>query len=263
MILKLIPLSLKIFLKDLFKSVSQDEKELEKLKKLERYREGSATLNGISFHFPDNASFVFNYKEIFNQEVYFFDSDKSDPLIIDGGANIGLAVNYFKKRFPSGRVIAFEPDPEIFRYLTKNTEGLEGVELVQKGLWSVEDTLTFEEEGADAGRLDDKGTKSVEVTRLSPYLNNQVDYLKLDIEGAEFEVLCEIKDKLINVERIFVEYHNFTSRPQRLSELLEMLKSSGFKYFISSPGLSNHPFKGVKLYNGMDFQVNIFAFKES
>jgi FkbM family methyltransferase len=67
------------------------------------------------------ASFVIN--EIFTEHAYPIDdlADASAPTIIDVGANIGIFVRYALSRCPDARVFAFEPAPQVFELLSKNT----------------------------------------------------------------------------------------------------------------------------------------------
>lgn len=59
------------------------------------------------------------------------------PLIIDGGANIGLSTRWLATEFPRARVVAIEPSADNFRMLVKNTAHLGNrVILKQGGLWS-------------------------------------------------------------------------------------------------------------------------------
>ena len=50
--------------------------------------------------------------------------------------------------------------------------------------------------------------------------------LKIDIEGAEFEVLDDCKNHLNNIENIFIEYHSSNKKPQQLHDILENNKKS-------------------------------------
>ena len=102
------------------------------------------------------------------------------------------------------------------------------------------------------------------VESLKPYLQKHVDFLKLDIEGAETVVLKDIVEELKNVERIFVEYHSFVGQEQRLNEVIDILSSAKFRLYMSIPGDNSikSPFMGLKTYNNMDFQLNIFGFKD-
>ncbi len=235
-----------------------------------RYTKMMVTLCGHQITVPDAASYHFMHHEIFKEEIYKFNTLNSKPYIIDGGANIGLASIYFKLQNPNSRIISFEPDPSIFEILKSNIESFNfsDIELVKKGLWSENKELSFISEGADAGLIADvdktmKPTNCIEAVSLKPYLNQKVDFLKLDIEGAETVVLKDIQDKLFNVERIFIEYHSFVGQPQSLNEVIAILTEANFRLHISSPGLSSKsPFFKIRTYNNMDMQLNIYGYKE-
>jgi FkbM family methyltransferase len=244
--------------------------ELRRVGKLPRFQ--AATVHHLfdqPFELVDGASFVFMYEEIIERETYRFVADNESPYIIDGGANIGLSVAYFKKAFPESRIKAFEADRPIFEVLQRNVASLKlsGVELFNQALWSSAGKLNFVQEGADSGRIADaKETTScsVEAVPLAPLLNEPVDLLKLDIEGAEFEVLRSCRSQLGQVKRAFVEYHSFTDRPQCLPELLALLVEAGFRLSITSPSVfRRHPFVGSEDYNRMDMVLNIYAMRPS
>ena len=129
--------------------------ELERLERTPRYTPTSTNLLGKSFELVDSRSFLAQYNAIFQQQIYRFETRKAAPLIIDGGANIGLSVLYFKRSFPHCRILAFEPDPNSFRLLTKNCAAfdLDNVELIPKALWTQEGVVRFDSDGADAGRV--------------------------------------------------------------------------------------------------------------
>lgn len=218
---------------------------------------------------PDSASLLFLVKELFEFEIYRFKSDTKEPLIIDCGANIGFSSIYFKRLYPDAKIIAFEPDPYIFSYLEHNIAsfGFERVELINKALWSSETELEFYSEGADGGRIKELGDNEqiikIKTERLSKYLMQKVSFLKLDIEGAEYEVLHECRELLGNVQNIFVEYHSFADKKQELSGILKILENAGFRYYIEHIGVkSHHPFIGISNYVGFDNQLNIFGYRE-
>lgn len=245
----------------------------EKKRELEipRYIKTSVPLDGRQIQIPDIASFRFMYKEIFEQEIYKFKTSKPEPYIIDGGANIGLATIYLKRLFPTSKIISFEPDPDIFKFLKNNIAAFNftNVELHQKGLWDHETSLEFWSEGADGGLISDLDktrptSNRIETISLKPYLKRPVDFLKLDIEGAENKVLKDIQDNLDKVEKIFVEYHSFIGQPQTLNEIIDILTKAKFRLHISTPGLSSiSPFMNLNVYNNMDMQLNIYGYKEN
>ncbi|MBF4465658.1 FkbM family methyltransferase [Flavobacterium sp. LC2016-12] len=235
-----------------------------------RYTKTTVDLKGHQITIPDGASFHFMKKEIFIEEIYKFKTLNPEPYIIDGGANIGLATIYLKLLYPSSKLIAFEPDANIFNILKSNVESFNfnNIELVKKGLWNENKELFFISEGADAGLIADIdttgiATETIEVTSLVPYLKNKVDFLKLDIEGSETVVLRDIKDCLDNVDRIFIEYHSFVGQDQSINEIMDILIKADYRLHISSPGLSSKsPFVNVHVYNKMDMQLNIYGFKK-
>lgn len=236
------------------------------LKRFPRYQEGEISFLGHRLKFSDGASILFTYDEIFRKRIYAFQSETRTPFIIDAGANVGMSVIFFKQMFPESEILAFEPDKRIFSFLSANIKdfGLQNVTLINKGLWDSEGELTFDSEGADAGRISEspQNPTTIHVVSLRQYLSRPVDFLKIDIEGAETTVLKDCADLLYNVKNIFVEYHSFVGQEQVLPELLLILKKSGFRLNINAPGLkSKSPFVKVEVYNGMDMQLNIYGLR--
>jgi FkbM family methyltransferase len=121
--------------------------------------------------------------ELFENEIYRFNSSNKTPLILDCGTNIGLSVIYFKRLHPDSRIIAFEPDPNIFNVLQGNVESFKDVELINKAVWTSETTLEFMAEGSAGGRLVsiEQNAKKYQVStvRLRDYLKEPIDMLKI------------------------------------------------------------------------------------
>ena len=232
---------------------------------MQRYKDFNVSLHGEQFRGIDSASFIFMYEEIFNKQQYDFVPEVAQPRIIDGGANIGLSILYFKSRFPESSILAFEPDPSVFDVLRRNVEvqSLSGIELHNKALGAERGFASFSSTGSDSGRVT-SGVGGcnirVEVDTLKDYLNQPVDLLKLDIEGGEYDVISSSEKQLSNVKRIFVEYHSFAGETQKLGELLTILGNSGFRYYLETAGFTNRtPFLENRTVAGMDCQINIFA----
>jgi FkbM family methyltransferase len=242
---------------------------LKRLQKKPRYTAASTNLLGTEMKLVDTASFLFMYQEIFERQIYRFKAIRKRPVIIDCGANIGLSVLYFKQLYPDSRVTAFEPDKKIFDVLKKNMQAFElsDVELIDKAVWRSDEVLKFWPEGADGGRILPQDSvveyDSVEAVRLRPYLSQPVDFLKLDIEGAESEVLKDCRDLLFNVTNLFVEYHSFADQVQSFAPLINVLCEAGFRLHFHPSGTSLQPFYHRTIRQDMDGQVNIFAFREA
>lgn len=223
-------------------------------------------LFGETIKITDSFWYLHGLNELFIEEVYRFLSDSKTPLIIDCGSNIGLSIIYFKRLFPEARIIGFEPDNEIFNILKANISqfGLNKIELNQKAVWINNRPLYFKKNGSVGGHIygeSDFNTIEIETFRLKDLLNENVDFLKIDIEGAEFEILKDCEENLKNVENIFVEYHSFHEEDQMIGELLCILKLAGFKIYIKEAWSNmNHPFiekKGPYF----DLQLNIFGYR--
>jgi len=246
--------------------IFEEEKRNEdiRINALSRYKETETIFLGHKLKIVDNASFQFMKKELFESEVYKFNCKSDQPYIIDCGANIGLSIIYFKQLFPNAEIVGFEPDEKVFESLQFNIKSFEfsKVTLIKKACWDEETTLKFYSEGADGGRAaiksDIENIMEVKTIRLREFLKRKVDFLKVDIEGAEIKVLKDCSDLLLNVEKIFVEYHSFIGMEQYLPEILTILKKAGFRLHISAPGLSSKsPFIRLPLYESMDNQLNI------
>jgi FkbM family methyltransferase len=242
-------------------------KEHQKLKQIPRFVETEVNFFEKNIKVPDAASFLFLVNELFQKEIYKFNTKNKTPLIIDCGANIGMSVLFFNMLYPNAKIIAFEPDPKILKYLKFNLKIFNvNATIIPKALWDKETTLTFYSEGADGGRIDTKGDNIIKVktTILSKYLkNNYVDFLKIDIEGAEATVLEEAKNYLTNVEYIYIEYHSFVNKKQNLDKILSILSQAGFRYYIEHIGIkSKYPFIKINTDAGFDNQLHIFAYKD-
>ncbi len=246
----------------------ESRKEIRRLELLPRYQPGWTTVRGTPVHYVDALTFLPMRKSIFEDEIYRYVSLEEKPKIIDGGANIGLAILYWKRLYPHAEIEAFEPDPSVFQVLQENIKAwrFEGITLHQRALWKQNETLTFSSEGSDAGSLAQGAPASkaihVEAIRLQEKLHQPVDFLKLDIEGAEVPVLEDCEEELKNVAHLFVEYHGYWNRPQELQKLLSVLEKSGFRTHIQSDLSARHPFVARDCRGSMDVTLNIFAYRE-
>lgn len=236
-----------------------------------RYISFSTYYPGFICHVIDKSSFLYMYDEIFTRQIYKFKTERENPFIIDCGANIGLSTIYLKKLYPSAKILAFEPDPEIFSVLKKNLESsktITGVTCIQACLAKEPGEVTFFSDHADGGSttsaIENTQAIKVQAVSLQNYLTEPVDFLKIDIEGSEYEVVMSISDKLKDVSNIFIEYHSFAQGEQRLDEILSTLKNAGFRYYLEPGGAhSKNPFINQFVYAGMDMQVNIFGYRKN
>ncbi len=230
-----------------------------------RFIKGFVKLKGNRFYYTDSVSFLTIFSEIFIKKIYKFKSNSNQPIIFDCGANIGLSVLYFKMLYPNAIIHAFEPDPEIFKLLNQNLRpyNFNNVFLHEKAVWINNQELSFLSQGGSSGKIGSSGNAiKVGAIRLKDFLQNQeIDFLKMDIEGAEYNVLLDCKDELKNIKTLFIEYHSFYDEEQHLDEILLFIKSAGFTYYIQHETTSNSPFVSINSIGNMNLQINIFCYK--
>ena len=242
--------------------------EMEELQKLPYGVSGNIEVEGRKFEFHDARSFYVSYEEIVKDKIYAFNTTSKTPVIIDCGANMGLSVYYFSKAYPSAKIIAFEPEEAIFPVLQNNVKAynLKNVTLHKKAVWDKVTTLKFFTDKGMGGSVTNvyknQEPALVETVILADYLHEKIDFLKMDIEGAEYRVLKSCEALLKNVENIFVEYHSYINEEQHLEDLLQLLKQNGFRYHLKQSFSRKSPFidKTVACEN-MDMAINIFAYR--
>ncbi len=190
-------------------------------------------------HFSDFSAFYFVFNEIFCKAIY--SKDFTSQLVIDGGANIGmyiLWVRYFNKQC---KIMAFEPSEITYELLLKNIEvnNITDCETQKIALSSIQGTTDFytihdEIQVLNSGlHLDQDLPYSMEIVKtdiLSNYVGDRpIDFLKLDIEGSEYEVIEEMSSSgtLSHVKAMIVEVHFPNKHQISYEKMLESLRSSG------------------------------------
>ncbi len=228
----------------------------------------------LKFSFPDYETFFGLFQEIFIFEVYAFSAKRADPFILDCGSNFGLSVLYFKKHYPDARIICFEPQPAMVDYLKKNIaqNHLTNIDLQPVAISNLPGTISLFSNplrpgGAGASitprlleKINAPHEEIVSAVALSEFIDRAVDFLKMDIEGAEVVVLEELvaTGKLALVQQMVVEYHdNFKTNPANaLHTLLHILAENRFRYGIHSsipPPWAQH--------YGKSYNLLVFAYK--
>jgi FkbM family methyltransferase len=170
-----------------------------------------------------NTSDVACLEKVFVDEEYRLPVDANPvfaiqpKLIVDAGANIGMATLYFAHAFPGARIVAVEPEAGNFAILEANCKGLRNVTVKHAALWPTEAPLRLA--NADRGNWgfsvqEGVGGGSPIAAVTVPQLLAEsglprIDLLKLDIEGAERELFGESCEAwLPKVGTIVIELHD-------------------------------------------------------
>lgn len=254
--------------KELLEKQPLSARERKRIRNMERYKPAEVNVFSKKLHIVDSTTFLSSFDEIFKSHIYKFQTDKQDIVIIDCGANIGLATIYFKINFPASKVVAFEADPNIFKVMKKNIAslGFENVTCVNEAVSDADGTINFILEGGHSGMITKEAYQnsvSVRSCRLKKILNNyeNITFLKMDIEGHETKVLPDIAEELKKVDFLFLEYHSFLNAEQKLDEILGIIKKAGLRYYIKEAYNKPLPYIKKEIFLNMDMLVNIFCYR--
>lgn len=202
---------------------------------------GNINLSFGKTHYIDFASFKYQYSDIFIDKVYDLQCQSSRPLILDCGGNIGLSVLRFKQRFPHARIKVFEADPKICSVMKKNLESFDitDVEINNAAVWKENGEVSFASDGKDGGRIESGSDWNLTIrsVRLANIITEKVDILKMDIEGAEFDVMADLaaEGKLSLIDQIFCEVHCEFDSFQKVADLLNILADADFSICLTRP----------------------------
>ena len=141
-----------------------------------------------------------------------------DPMltIVDLGANIGCTSVHFAACFPRARIIGVELEKENFLLAQENTlKDRARIELLHGAIWGSEGLVSVHEGRSDAFRVAcdtsvPGGVRAITMAALfEKYGLDRVDYLKMDIEGAEEQVLLEdpLPHWLEKIRHMQIEVH--------------------------------------------------------
>ena len=135
--------------------------------------------------------------------LYFIEKNfKANGVFLDIGANIGLMSIFTARKFPSAKVIAYEAHPETFNILTSNIalNEISNISPIQKavgktkGVVEIFDNWSVNRGGASI-KYRDKDAKGipVELVVLDDELEVSPTMIKIDVEGAELDVLLGLQ----------------------------------------------------------------------
>jgi FkbM family methyltransferase len=172
---------------------------------------------GYKISFSSYPQILHLIEEIFISQLYKYEPS-SEPFIIDCGSNIGLAILYFKKVNLFCRIIGFEPDPEAFKLLQENIHKnqLTTVTLYNVAL-SDKEEKTLLHKNSTSGLLtmslipskDKTDKETVDAKKISDYIDETIDLIKMDVEGSEIKIIDDIlrNGKSHLIKKMIIEYH--------------------------------------------------------
>lgn len=192
-------------------------------------------------------TFIQLFEELFIINDYRFEAETRSPQIVDCGSNIGMSIIYFKFLYPEASIIAFEPSPHAFRLLQKNVEQnhFRNVRLVNAAVHNQDGQLPFYYDAGEHHTLNEslrsdmghQAVVQVSTVRLSKYIDQPVDLLKLDVEGVATLVLDELATagKMGLIKQVVIEFERLVRMRERgIAAGLATLESAGFDYQLQT-----------------------------
>jgi FkbM family methyltransferase len=180
------------------------------------------------------------FEDIWRYQIYDRKYPKSwhaPRSVVDVGANVGFFSLYAAARWPTARIFAYEPAPENVKWLERNiaTSRANQVRIYPLAVAGSVGRATFylkQESGWHS--LWDNGAQSAietETTTLEAIVartgSEPIDLLKIDAEGAEYQILRGREQLLArSVRYIVMEYHEL--HEHQFQELRDILERSGF-----------------------------------
>ena len=180
------------------------------------------------------------FAKIFLEQDYRFDCPGFQPkVIIDAGANVGFATLFFAQQYPQAKIISIEPEPSNYAMLVKNTRSYPQVIPVHAALWNKPMALTISNPDADAWEFrvgaGAPGMASLRSVTIPELLNiaqtDQIDVLKIDIEGAEKDLFDSGYEVWLEKVRLLVIELHDRFRPGASSTFYRALTHYEFGQF--------------------------------
>lgn len=177
------------------------------------------------------------FEHVFVDGEYEIDYEMDPTNIIDAGANVGYASIFFANKYPRAKIVAVEPEESNLSMLRENSSFYENIKIVPAGIWCKDVRLEIEnpDDSQWAFRVKELcdvagegiAAKSVR-TIMGEHGMESIDILKLDIEGAENEVLSYCDDWIGKVGCLMIELHEWI-RPGTTTIFNKVMSDNNFK----------------------------------
>ena len=144
--------------------------------------------------------------------------DKND-VVVDLGANVGFFTNYASQKCK--KVISIEGGDALFSCLVKNTYENNNIEYLNANI--ISENSSINASWATPTRI------NVTISNIFDFYKlDYIDFLKVDIEGCEYDVFRDIdKNILSKIKKIAIEVHD----SNRNKELINNINKNRFFYF--------------------------------
>ena len=177
------------------------------------------------FQFPDVANTGLHVRRILEGKDYpvLAVPGYEVETIVDVGANLGAFTVFMAAHFSNARCFCFEPSPGAVEYLRQNVAQFPNAEVFSIGLFSEDTTMPLFDGASQClqnslynSAETSESTQTVALRHAGRMINelqlDRISILKVDTEGAELPVLGALKNKLGDIDQIYLEYHSEDDR---------------------------------------------------
>jgi FkbM family methyltransferase len=165
-------------------------------------------------------------------------------VIVDAGANTGMETVRMRHFFPQARVLAIEASTENYHMLVRNVAEDKGfVETLHNGVWSSEIGLRLQPgDGNEAFSVrpaepnEPADLQAIGMNAVLERVGGEIDILKMDIEGSEYEVFCKNTDWVDHVKAFVFECPDH-DHPGASTQIFRTLAQLPFDTFVSGENI--------------------------
>jgi len=187
--------------------------------------------------------------EVFDDLVYkpsWFNLKHDIKTVVDVGAFIGAFTLWAQEQWPNAKIHAYEPDPHSCELLTKNISKSRSKNTVahNSAVWKTDcklqlnqfsktpgsNTVVYSKRPYTVGSKSNVTVNAISIKNVINEVGGRIDFLKLDCEGSEYEILYSLsKTDLQKIRYIVLESHEFDELKQNTAKRLsKFLRKMGF-----------------------------------
>lgn len=179
-----------------------------------------------------NGEYDFLYEDKYKKMI------ETANVVVDAGANIGIFSSLIRGINRQTEIFAIEAETDNFNLLKRNIES-EKTHCINSGLWNRNTGLNVLERGGEWGfcveetTSDDYDISAISMEEIIKRFEiERINVLKIDIEGAEFEVFDESANEWIDkVDMLLIEIHDRVRRWSAL-RVFHIMYDHNFEYDI-------------------------------
>jgi FkbM family methyltransferase len=177
----------------------------------------------IHFRLTGDLDAMAEFKVDFDRQYFeSFVPAMKNAVFVDGGGFDGRTSLRFASRYPDyRRIYYFEPAPDMMSASRAALRELRSVTFIEKALSNSHELVHFDASAGSASHISQRGTLEIQATRLDDEIDEPVSFIKLDIEGAEYDAIAGAQQR-ISVDRpamavcVYHDQRDFWRVPERV-----------------------------------------------